>query len=120
MAPCVTLPVCPPILPSHSAHILSPTPWVPPPPPFLQGTLKSQLGEATVLTIAHRLHTIMYYDRVVVLDAGHVVESGEPMALKDAGGRFSQMWAATGDDNSLHGGSRLARAASQVDAAAAS
>ena len=92
----------------------------PPPPPFLQGTLKSQLGEATVLTIAHRLHTIMYYDRVVVLDAGHVVESGEPMALKDAGGRFSQMWAATGDDNSLHGGSRLARAASQVDAAAAS
>ena len=106
---------CPRILPTSSHRHL----WCPP-PPFLQGTLKSQLGEATVLTIAHRLHTIMYYDRVVVLDAGHVVESGEPMALKDAGGRFSQMWAATGDDNSLHGGSRLARAASQVDAAAAS
>ena len=112
-----------PSLPSYSALAFCPhhlTDTFGAPPPFLQGTLKSQLGEATVLTIAHRLHTIMYYDRVVVLDAGHVVESGAPMALKDAGGRFSQMWAATGDDNSLHGGSRLARAASQVDAAAAS
>jgi len=33
------------------------------------------------MTIAHRINTIMDYDKIVVLDAGTVVEFGEPSAL---------------------------------------
>ena len=35
---------------------------------LIQTTLQSQLGDATVLTIAHRLNTIMHADRVLVVD----------------------------------------------------
>ena len=38
-------------------------------------------GSATVLTIAHRLHTICFYDSVIVLDKGRVIEQGSPLEL---------------------------------------
>ena len=37
--------------------------------------------DCTVLTIAHRLHTILDSDRIVVLKAGKVIENGPPEAL---------------------------------------
>jgi ABC-type multidrug transport system fused ATPase/permease subunit len=47
-----------------------------------------------VLTIAHRLDTIMHCDRVVVLAEGRAVESGPPLALRERqGGRFAELWA---------------------------
>ena len=39
----------------------------------------------TVLCIAHRLETIIFYDKVLVLDAGRVAEFGSPLSLLEAG-----------------------------------
>ncbi|CAG4948811.1 unnamed protein product [Parnassius apollo] len=47
----------------------------------IQATIRTKFANSTVLTIAHRLNTVMDYDRVIVMDKGHVVESGHPYEL---------------------------------------
>ena len=48
----------------------------------------------SVITIAHRLDTLMHCDRVVVMGDGAVVESGAPLELRERpGGRFAELWA---------------------------
>lgn len=53
----------------------------------------------TVITIAHRLNTVMDSDRVLVLDAGTVVEFDHPHSLlKNKDGVFYSMVKETGPD----------------------
>ncbi|CAK1546528.1 unnamed protein product [Leptosia nina] len=47
----------------------------------IQNTIRTKFSTSTVLTIAHRLNTVMDYDRVIVMDKGRVVESGHPYEL---------------------------------------
>ncbi|CAH2056118.1 unnamed protein product, partial [Iphiclides podalirius] len=47
----------------------------------IQATIRSKFASSTVLTIAHRLNTVMDYDRLIVMDKGRVVESGHPYEL---------------------------------------
>ncbi len=47
----------------------------------------------TTLVVAHRLTTAARADRVVVMDAGRVVEQGSHAELVRAGGRYARMWA---------------------------
>ena len=42
---------------------------------LIQKTIQRNFEHCTVITIAHRLHTIMNCDRVMVMDAGNVVVS---------------------------------------------
>ncbi|NXM50901.1 MRP1 protein, partial [Gymnorhina tibicen] len=58
---------------------------------LIQSTIKSQFEECTVLTIAHRLNTIMDYTRVLVLERGEVVECGTPDQLLQEKGIFYSM-----------------------------
>jgi len=52
------------------------------------------MGEGrTVITIAHRLSTVVDADRIVVLEAGEVVEQGTHEELLKHEGRYAQMWA---------------------------
>ena len=62
---------------------------------LIQQTLQHKLGGTTVLTIAHRLETIMHCDRVVVMDAGKVAEEGPPLEMRERkGSRFCELWEA--------------------------
>ncbi|GAX82998.1 hypothetical protein CEUSTIGMA_g10425.t1 [Chlamydomonas eustigma] len=47
----------------------------------IQSAIRTAFKECTMLTIAHRLNTIMDSDRVVVLDDGKVLEDAEPEVL---------------------------------------
>ncbi|KZT30801.1 P-loop containing nucleoside triphosphate hydrolase protein, partial [Neolentinus lepideus HHB14362 ss-1] len=47
----------------------------------IQKTIREELSSAMVITIAHRLKTIIDYDRILVLDGGKVLEFDEPREL---------------------------------------
>ena len=57
----------------------------------MQLALNTLLSGRTAFIIAHRLSTVLAADRVLVIDAGEVVEDGSPQALTAAGGRFATM-----------------------------
>jgi ABC-type multidrug transport system fused ATPase/permease subunit len=47
----------------------------------IQRTIREELNSAIVITIAHRLKTVMDYDRILVLDEGRIVEFDAPWVL---------------------------------------
>lgn len=48
---------------------------------FIQETIRRKFTDCTVLTIAHRLHTIIDYDKVLVMNEGRAVEFDHPFLL---------------------------------------
>lgn len=72
---------------------------------MIQNTIRNKFQRCTVITIAHRLNTIMDSDRVLVIDAGIVVEFDHPNTLlKNKDGFFYKLVAQTGraSANLLH------------------
>ncbi|EFA04157.2 ATP-binding cassette sub-family C member 4 [Tribolium castaneum] len=64
---------------------------------LIQTSIRKNFKECTVLTIAHRLNTIMDSDKVLVMDAGEAVEFDHPhRLLQNQEGRFSRMLRETG------------------------
>uniref|UniRef100_A0A8C8K6C6 ABC-type glutathione-S-conjugate transporter n=1 Tax=Oncorhynchus tshawytscha TaxID=74940 RepID=A0A8C8K6C6_ONCTS len=58
---------------------------------LIQSTIRQQFEDCTVLTIAHRLNTIMDYTRVIVMDKGHISEMDSPTNLISNRGQFYRM-----------------------------
>ena len=56
---------------------------------FVQQMLRSHFANTTLLTIAHRLNTIIDYDVVIVMDKGKVAEIGSPKELLELNGLFA-------------------------------
>lgn len=64
----------------------------------IQSLLRRDFGRVTLLTIAHRLKTIIDYDTVLVLSKGRLVEQGSPAALLERPeGTFTAMVGALGE-----------------------
>ncbi|KAJ2391207.1 Canalicular multispecific organic anion transporter 1, partial [Coemansia sp. RSA 2559] len=57
----------------------------------MQRLISSEFKDSTVLTIAHRLETIMNSDRIIVMDKGQIVEVGPSKELLQNGGFFSKL-----------------------------
>ncbi|XP_051945451.1 canalicular multispecific organic anion transporter 1 isoform X1 [Xyrauchen texanus] len=58
---------------------------------LIQSTIRREFSHCTVLTIAHRLNTILDSSRVMVLDSGKIVEFDSPSALMNQQGHFYSM-----------------------------
>lgn len=58
----------------------------------IQASLVEVMKNKTVIAIAHRLSTIAQMDRIVVLDAGKIVEQGTHEELKKNGGLYASYW----------------------------
>lgn len=58
----------------------------------IQTSLEAAMHNKTVIVIAHRLSTIAHLDRILVFDAGRIVEDGTHEALLQRGGVYYQLW----------------------------
>uniref|UniRef100_V5GXJ6 Putative multidrug resistance-associated protein/mitoxantrone resistance protein abc superfamily n=1 Tax=Ixodes ricinus TaxID=34613 RepID=V5GXJ6_IXORI len=53
---------------------------------LIQETMLREWADSTILAIAHRVTGLLNFDRVIVLEAGHIVETGAPSELRNRRG----------------------------------
>ena len=58
---------------------------------LVQAALEDVMAGRTSLVIAHRLATVLEADRIIVLDAGRIVEEGVHETLVERGGLYARL-----------------------------
>ncbi|KAI8282911.1 ABC transporter C family member 13 [Colletotrichum sp. SAR11_57] len=59
---------------------------------LIWGVLQEEFRGCTIIAVAHRLETIVGFDRVAVMDEGNIIEFDDPrVLLEDANSAFSKM-----------------------------
>jgi len=62
-------------------------------------TIRQEFAQSTILTIAHRLRTVIDYDRVMLLDQGRIAEFDRPgVLLRNPNSKFYALCKATGKE----------------------
>lgn len=71
---------------------------------IIQSSLRNELDpDTTLITVAHRLQTVMDADKIMVLDAGHIVEFDTPQTLlKDPHGKLRSLVDESADRDLLY------------------
>ena len=75
----------------------------------IQAVIAKDLKDCTIVTVAHRLETILGYEKVLVMEKGEKIEEGAPKDLFGRGGVFcgmikeSKLENVFGEDNSTQG-----------------
>ncbi|CAG8789762.1 25600_t:CDS:2, partial [Dentiscutata erythropus] len=65
---------------------------------LIQATIREEFKDNTIITIAHRLRTVVDYDRILVMDAGNVVEFDIPyLLMQKPDGLFREMCEKSGE-----------------------
>ncbi|GKZ28606.1 hypothetical protein AbraIFM66950_010288 [Aspergillus brasiliensis] len=60
---------------------------------LMQGVIRTEFADCTVIAVAHRVSTLVDYDQIAVIDGGKIVEYGTPTALlKQSGSIFQQLY----------------------------
>lgn len=67
----------------------------------IQESLVNFLDKKTVITIAHRLSTVREYDKIVVMNKGELIESGNHMELIHKNGTYKEMIENTEEEKAL-------------------
>ena len=58
----------------------------------MQRIIREKFSNHTILAVAHKLDTILDYDKVVVLDAGRVIECDDPYTLLTRDSAFNKLY----------------------------
>ncbi|KAI1460349.1 abc transporter [Annulohypoxylon moriforme] len=67
----------------------------------MQQLIRSEFAGSTIITIAHRLRTVIDYDQIIVMDEGKVLETGSPAELIGKEGTFWGMLKNSGEYEEL-------------------
>lgn len=68
---------------------------------LIQGVIREEFADSTILVVAHRLDTVADFDKVLVLSEGEAVEFGSPSDLMERRGVFWDMVNQSGDASTL-------------------
>jgi ATP-binding cassette subfamily C (CFTR/MRP) protein 1 len=59
----------------------------------MQEVIRTEFSDCTIIMIAHRIDTLLDFDKVAVLDRGSLAEFGAPQELlTDTGGAFTKLY----------------------------
>lgn len=59
---------------------------------LIQASFRRLMADKTTLMIAHRLSSVVHADRIMVMEAGKIVEAGTHEDLLEQGGVYASMW----------------------------
>ncbi|KAG6028095.1 hypothetical protein E4U19_001674 [Claviceps sp. Clav32 group G5] len=66
---------------------------------LMQRVIHEELKDRTLIAVAHKLHTVVDYDRIVLIDKGKIVECGNPQVLlQNSTSAFYKLYTSTARD----------------------
>lgn len=65
---------------------------------LITSIIREHFANRTIIAIVHKLHTVLDFDRVMLLDQGRIVESGDPQELLKGDSQFRALYEASGQE----------------------